>query len=102
IKTVSPAVLYLSGNYYRQLIRHFDDLGTEPEQRVPGDARPGDAFGLSLGTAFALTRRVSVNFGYQELFTRATYLKPDGQSWSRVIGSDSNAATLQIGATYAL
>lgn len=102
IKTVSPAVFYASLDYYKMFARGVPNLSAEPDELEPGEAEPGDTVAVNLGTAFALTRRVSLNFGYQELFTQATMEKPDGAPWQKIVGSDTNAASFQLGAAYAV
>lgn len=102
IKTVDPAILFAGFNYYHNLAGHFDDISPTQNLVTPGEAVPGDSFGANIGTAFALNERVSTSFSFQDIFTSATRIRPDGQGWQAIAGSSLNAATLNLGMTYAL
>jgi len=101
IKTEDPAVLFAGVNYYHNFARHFADISPSQETVTPGQAAPGDSFSANLGTAFALNERVSTSFSFQDILTSATRIKPHGQGWQTIAGSSLNAATFNIGLTYA-
>jgi hypothetical protein len=56
---------------------------------------------LGGGTAFALNRRISLTFSFDETFINATRIQPISSSWQTVVGSNENAAVLNIGVSYA-
>lgn len=103
IKSVEPAVLFASAEYHYAFARHFDNLNSAPgSSPQPGEAQPGRAIEVSFGTAFSLSRQFSTSFSYDEVFSKDTRLRPDGGSWSDVVGSSSNAASLGLGMTYGI
>lgn len=102
VKTLDPAIVFASVNYFHNFSHHFDDISTDAATVVPGDIKLGDSFQYGLGTAFALNERMSLSLSYTQRFTARSKLKPDGQDWTTIVGSDANAAMLNFGATYGL
>jgi hypothetical protein len=52
--------------------------------------------------AFAFNDRASLSLSFSDRINAKAALQPRGQSSTKVIGSDANAATLNLGVTYAL
>jgi hypothetical protein len=52
--------------------------------------------------AFAFNERASLSLSFSDRITTKASLQPRGQRSTKVIGSDGNAATLNLGVTYAL
>ena len=101
VKTVDPAVLFGSLSYTYNLDESFSDISPQQGVKVPGKVALGNWFQFGLGTAFALNERMSMSFSFTELISQKSKLKPDGQSWQTVSGSDANAAYFNIGMTFA-
>lgn len=102
VKTVDPAILFANVSYFYNIDRHFSDISSEAGTTVPGRIDLGDSFQYGLGTAFALSERMSISMSYSHRFTNKTRTRPDGGDWSSVLGSDANVATLNLGLTYAM
>ncbi|WP_068827714.1 transporter [Pseudomonas sp. BMS12] len=101
VKTVDPAVLFGSLSYTYNLDESFSDISPQQGVKVPGKVALGNWFQFGLGTAFALNERMSMSFSFTELISQKSKLKPDGQDWQTVSGSDANAAYFNIGMTFA-
>ncbi|MBP8813883.1 MAG: hypothetical protein KBE25_04795 [Laribacter sp.] len=102
VKTLDPAVVFANLNYTHYLSGHFGDISPALGQVQPGDVKLGDTWGFGLGFAFALNERLSLGMSYSQQMGNSTALRPDGSSWQKVPGSESNAATLNVGMTYSL
>lgn len=62
----------------------------------------GGSYYFGAGVAFAFNERTSLSISFSDkLSARASTRYKNGQ-WLKVIGSDANAATLNLGITYAL
>ncbi|HKJ23435.1 MAG TPA: tetratricopeptide repeat protein, partial [Myxococcota bacterium] len=85
VKTVDPAVLFFSTNYFAGFGRHLD----------AGDFDPGDTFEYSMGLAFSLNERIAMTTSLQHRITSRSKLDGD-----KILRSDANSATLFIGASY--
>lgn len=101
VKTVDPAVLFGSLSYTYNLDESFSDISPQQGVKVPGKVSLGNWFQFGIGTAFALNERMSMSFSFTELISQKSELKPEGQNWQTVSGSDANAAYFNIGMTFA-
>lgn len=102
VKTLDPAILFASIGYTHTLEGSFDDLDINPDTVNPGDVDLGNSFNYGLGIAFALNERSSLSMSLAHKITDKSKIRYNGQDWSDVIGSDGNAATFNLGVTYAL
>ncbi len=102
IKTVDPAILFAGANVYYNIQKHFGDIGPYPGAAQPGTVAPGSALSVNLGTAFSLNDRMSATFSFQDTVVGSERLRADGGPWQTVGGSSLNAATFNIGTTYAI
>lgn len=102
VKTLDPAIVFASANYFYNFPRHFNDISSEANTTAPGDIKLGDSFQYGLGTAFALNERMSLSMSFTQRFTAKSQSKLDGQDWQTIVGSDANSAMMNFGATYAL
>ncbi len=102
VKTADPAILFANVGYIRSFKRSFDDIDSNPDTVNPGEVKLGDAYYFGAGVAFAFNERTSLSISFSDrLSARASTRYKDGQ-WIKVIGSDANAGTLNLGVTYAL
>lgn len=102
VKSADPAILFANIGYIRSFQRSFDDLDSNPDTVNPGQVKLGDSYYLGAGVAFAFNERTSLSISFSDkLSARASTRYRNGQ-WVKVIGSDANAATLNLGVTYAL
>jgi len=101
VKTLDPAIVFASLNYFYNFPHHFDDISATGAA-APGDIKLGDSFQYGLGTAFALNERMSLSMSFTQRFSAKSKSKLDGQDWQTIPGSDANAAMLNFGATYGL
>lgn len=103
VKATEPAILFGNVGYTHSFIGSFDDLDNNPNTVNPGKVRLGRAFTLGAGVAFAFNERTSLSIAYNNRFNaRARTRYDDGGEWTKLIGSDGNAATLSLGVTHAL
>jgi hypothetical protein len=89
VKTLDPAVLFLSGSYYWNI---EEDVG-----HGIGKIDPGDTFEYNMGLAFALNERLALSFSHQHRITNRS--KVEGSSLER---SDGNASSLFVGGNWVL
>ncbi|MEW6765603.1 MAG: hypothetical protein AB1344_07435 [Pseudomonadota bacterium] len=101
VKTLDPAILFASIGYTHTFQRDFDDLSSDPGEVSPGTVDLGDSFNFGLGMAFALNERTSLSLSFADKITGTTRLSTGGQ-WQDIVGSKANAATFNMGVTYAL
>jgi hypothetical protein len=102
VKTMDPALVFANFGYTGYLSRHFRDIGIDPSVQNPGRVKLGESFSYALGLAFALNDRTSLSVAVSDQISRQAKIKYDGQSWQSLIGSNANAATFNLGMTYAL
>lgn len=102
VKTMDPALVFANFGYTGYLSRHFHDIGIDPSVQNPGRVKLGESFSYALGLAFALNDRTSLSMAVSDQISRQAKIKYDGQSWQSLIGSNANAATFNLGMTYAL
>lgn len=102
VKTADPAILFANAGYIHSFERSFEDIDNNPDTANPGDVRLGASYYFGAGVAFAFNERTSLSISFSDkLSARASTRYRDGQ-WAKVIGSDANAASLNLGVTYAL
>jgi len=102
VKTADPAILFANVGYIHSFDRSFDDIDSNPDTVNPGDVRLGKSFYFGAGIAFAFNERTSLSISFSDkLSARASTRYKDGK-WIKMIGSDANAGTLNLGVTYAL
>jgi hypothetical protein len=102
VKTIDPAIVFANLGYIHSLARGFGDIDTDPQTRTPGRVKLGDAYYFGAGVAFAFNERASLSLSFSDRINGKASLQPLGQRSTKVIGSDANAATLNLGVTYAL
>lgn len=102
VKTTDPAILFGNIGYTRSIAGSFDDLDNNPETVNPGDVRMGDAYFFGAGVAFAFNERTSLSISFSNRLAARARTRYDGDVWRKVIGSDANAATFNLGVTHAL
>lgn len=101
VKTLDPAVVFGSLSYTYNLEESFDDISPQRGVKVPGEVSLGNWFQFGLGVAFALNERASMSMSFSELISQTSKIKPEGQGWQTIPGSDANAAYFNIGMTFA-
>ncbi|MBD7954155.1 hypothetical protein H9654_08040 [Stenotrophomonas sp. Sa5BUN4] len=102
VKTADPAILFANAGYIHSFEASFDDLDGNPDTVNPGDVKLGGSYYFGAGVAFAFNERTSLSISFSDkLSARASTRYRNGQ-WMKVIGSDANAATFNLGVTYAL
>ncbi len=102
LKTIDPMVVFGSLTYFHNFDGEFDDISGAPGDQ-PGRARIGNAIQYGTGVAFALNDTSSLSFSFTQRFVRSTRVRLDTvDEWQRVIGSNANVGTLNIGASFSL
>ncbi len=102
VKTADPAILFGNIGYIRSFKRSFSDIDANPDTTNPGDVKLGNSYYFGAGVAFAFNERTSLSISFSDkLSARASTRFKNGQ-WQKIIGSDANAGTLNLGVTYAL
>lgn len=102
VKATDPAILFANIGYIRSFTGSFDDLDSNPATVNPGKVRLGNAFYFGGGVAFAFNERTSVSLSYSNRVNARARMRYDGSYWSKVIGSDANAATFNLAVTHAV
>jgi hypothetical protein len=102
VKTIDPAIVFANLGYIHSFARSFGDIDTDPQTRTPGRVKLGDAYYFGAGVAFAFNERASLSLSFSDRINGKASLQPRGKPSTKVIGSDANAATLNMGVTYAL
>lgn len=102
VKTADPAILFANFGYIYSQRGSFDDLDSNPETVNPGDVKLGNVFYAGAGLAFAFNERTSLSLSYSGRFNARARTRYRGGEWVKVIGSDGNAGTLNLGMTYAI
>lgn len=101
VKTFDPAVLFGTFAYTHNFEDSFSDISAQQGVTQPGKVSIGDSYQFGAGVAFALNEKMSMSFSVSDLVQRKSKLKPDGQSWQSVVGSDANAGYFNVGMTIA-
>jgi hypothetical protein len=102
VKTMDPAIVFANLGYIHSFPRSFGDIDTDPQTRNPGDVKLGNSFYLGAGVAFAFNERTSLSLSFSDKLSAKASLRYTGKPWSKIIGSDANAATFNLGVTHAL
>lgn len=102
IKTMDPAIVFANLGYIHSFPRSFGDIDTDPQTRNPGDVKLGNSYYLGAGVAFAFNERTSLSLSFSDRLSAKASLRYKGAPWTKVIGSDANAATFNMGVTYAM
>ncbi len=89
VKVSDPAVFFGSVNYFWNLKKNVGNGF--------GKIDPGDSVELSMGIAYALSEKVSLNTQYQQRLTQRSK-----QNGSKIPGTFLNAGVLFLGTTYAI
>lgn len=101
VKTTDPAILFANIGYTHNFEGSFNDISSTTGNQ-PGKVKLGDSIHYGVGMAFALNERTSLSMSISQRISEESETQFDGGSKQTVIGSDGNAATFSIGATYAL
>ncbi|MDN0074951.1 autotransporter outer membrane beta-barrel domain-containing protein [Crenobacter sp. SG2303] len=102
VKTIDPAVVFANLGYTYYFDRHFNDISSNANQQVPGSIKLGNSWQLGAGVAFALNDRISLGMSYSQQIEQGSQTKVDGGSWQGITGSDANAASINLGLTFAM
>lgn len=102
VKTMDPAIVFANLGYIHSFARSFSDIDTDPQTRNPGRVRLGDSYYFGAGVAFAFNERTSLSLSFSDKLSAKSSLRNENTPWTKVIGSDANAATFNMGVTYAL
>ncbi|MHB1272955.1 MAG: hypothetical protein ACYCZD_09345 [Rhodanobacter sp.] len=102
VKTMDPAIVFANLGYIHSFPRSFDDIDTDPQTRSPGTVKLGNSYYFGAGVAFAFNERTSMSLSFNDKLSNKASLHQKGSPWTKVIGSDANAATFNMGVTYAL
>ncbi len=102
VKTADPAILFGNIGYVRSFKRGFGDIDSNPDTVNPGQVQLGDAYYFGAGVAFAFNERTSLSISFSDRLSARASTRYRGGQWVKVIGSDANAGTLNLGVTYAL
>ncbi|WP_175405835.1 transporter [Shewanella sp. MEBiC00475] len=100
-KTFDPAIVFFNLNYGVSFKESFDDL-SGATGLSPGEIDLGDYLDYSVGLAFAVSERMSLSMSFNQRFYSKTKQRPEGGEWEKIPRTDTNTASLGIGATLAL
>ncbi|MEH6733584.1 MAG: transporter [Shewanella sp.] len=100
-KTFDPAIVFFNLNYGASFKESFDDLSGAPGLS-PGEIDLGNYLDYSVGLAFAVSERMSLSMSFNQRFYSKTKQRPEGGEWEKIPRTDTNTASLGIGATLAL
>lgn len=101
VKTMDPAIIFANLGYIHSFARDFNDIDTDPQTRTPGKVKLGDSYYFGAGVAFAFNENTSLSLSFSDKISAKASLRPRNSPWSKVIGSDANAATFNLGVTHA-
>lgn len=102
IKTMDPAIVFANIGYIHSFPRSFGDIDTDPQTINPGEVKLGDSYYVGAGVAFAFNERTSLSLSFSDKITAKAALRYTNMPWAKVLGSDANAATFNMGVTYAM
>ena len=102
VKTMDPAIIFANLGYIHSFPRSFSDIDTDPQTRNPGRVKLGDSYYFGAGVAFAFNERTSLSLSFSDKLSAKASLRNTTTPWTKIIGSDANAATFNMGVTYAL
>lgn len=101
LKTYDPTVLFANLSFSVSPSRHFDDISAGSSR--PGSVKPGSTVSFGFGMVLAMNDTTAFSLSATLMTTTATRTMLDGDSkWTRVVGSEGNAAILSLGVTHAL
>ncbi|GIU44796.1 cell envelope integrity protein TolA [Shewanella algidipiscicola] len=100
-KTYDPAIVFFNLNYGTFIPEEYGDLSGLPGLS-PGEIDLGDYIDYSLGLAFAVSERMSIGMSFNQRFYAKTQQRPKGSDWQDITRTDTNTASLGLGATLAL
>lgn len=101
LKTFDPAIVFANLGYTYNIDGDFDDISANAGNQ-PGSVSLGDSVYYGFGTAFALNERFSLSLSFAQQFTFESEIQQDGSQEQKVVGSNANVATFNVGATFAL
>ena len=103
LRTYDPVILFGSLGYTYNVKRKFDDISPVAGQVSPATVYLGNPIQISTGMAIALNDRAAVSFSVAAAFSGRTHVRAaDEETKDPVVGSNSNSATFNMGATYVL
>ncbi|MGC1547882.1 MAG: hypothetical protein WA777_05085 [Rhodanobacter sp.] len=102
VKTMDPAIVFANLGYIHSFSRSFSDINTDPQVTTPGSVALGDSYVFGAGVAFAFNERTSLSLSFSDKISEKAELRTSTEPWTKVIGSDANAAAFNLGVTYAL
>ncbi|WP_257643996.1 transporter [Luteimonas salinisoli] len=102
VKTTDPAILFGNIGYVHSFTGDFDDLDNNPATTNPGEVKLGRAFYFGAGVAFAFNERTSLSISLSDRLNARARTRYENADWIKVIASDANAATFNLGVTHAL
>jgi hypothetical protein len=102
VKTMDPAIVFGNVGYVHSFTRSFNDINTDPQIVTPGSVSLADIYYYGAGLAFAFNDRTSLSLSFSDRINGKDSLRATGGPWTKIIGSQANAATLNVGFTYAL
>jgi opacity protein-like surface antigen len=102
LRTVDPAIVFGNIGVIHNIARGFDDISTQVGVVTPGKVDLRNAFTWGAGLGFALNEKMSMTFGFSHLISQAARTRANGGPWTKIIGSEANAASFNFGLTYAL
>jgi hypothetical protein len=102
VKTMDPAIVFGNVGYIHSFLRSFSDIDTDPEVTTPGSVKLADVYYYGAGIAFAFNDRASLSLSFSDRINGKDSLRASGGPWTKIIGSQANAAVLNLGFTYAL
>jgi hypothetical protein len=102
VKTMDPAIVFGNIGYLHSFTRSFGDIDTDPEVTTPGSVKLADVYYYGAGIAFAFNDRASLSLSFSDRINGKDSLRDAGAPWTKIIGSQANAAQLNLGFTYAM
>ena len=110
LKTIDPMVVFGSVSYFHNFAQDFADVSevaaidpvTRLEVPQPGRAKFGDAFQFGAGIAFALNEKSSLSTSFTQRIVARSRLQQPGLANERIVGSQANIGTLNLGATFSV
>jgi hypothetical protein len=101
LKTIDPLVVFGNISYFRNLPEVMNDI-SETTGPQPGTVDQGDSYQYGAGIAFAVNERASLSFSVTQRFVEKTVLRFRGSPSQKIINSDANVASINMGATFAI
>ena len=95
VKSVDPAVLFVNVAWFENFSRNVGVAGSPPVDF--GNVKLGNTFEYSVGLILSLQERLSMSFALDQRITGGTT-----QNGTTIPGSNLNAVTFNIGATYVI